>query len=158
MDFSLSTFTVEINQIPTLVFQAKWATEADDIGFGWAKDHAQQISTKGSHGTDLPAVIKVRVARPDEKAAYEAEGTNTEFLCGGEDRLPRRSQFVILNPPSKRSSGLHRGTDDRAQRQNNLLDGCCSRLKKARRALLSGISVVVRPPHKSRNNKWPRKQ
>ena len=24
--------------------------------------------------------------------------------------------------------------------------------------MLSEISVVVRPPHKSRNNKWPRKQ
>ena len=63
MDFTRSTFTVEVNQIPTLVFQAKWATEAEDIGFGWAQDHAQQILTKGPHGTDLPAVIKVRVAR-----------------------------------------------------------------------------------------------
>ena len=74
MDFTRSTFTVEVNQIPTLVFQAKWATEAEDIGFGWAQDHAQQILTKGPHGTDLPAVIKVRVARRDEKATYEAEG------------------------------------------------------------------------------------
>ena len=72
MEFKQSTFTVEVNQIPTLVFQAKWATEAEDIGFGWAQDHTQQISTKGPHGTDLPAVIKVRVARRDEKAAYEA--------------------------------------------------------------------------------------
>ena len=82
MDFSLSTFTVEINQIPTFVFQAKWATEAEDIGFGWAQDHAQQISTKGPHGTDLPAVIKVRVARPDEKAAYEAENGNVDVYAG----------------------------------------------------------------------------
>jgi hypothetical protein len=40
MDFSRSTITVEINQIPTLVFQAKWATVAEDIGFGWAQDHS----------------------------------------------------------------------------------------------------------------------
>ena len=83
MDFTLSTFTVEVNQTPTLVLQAKWATEAEDIGFGWAKDHAQQISTKGSYGTDLPAVIKVRVARRDEKAAYETENLQCRRLRGG---------------------------------------------------------------------------
>jgi hypothetical protein len=64
------------------VFQAKWATEAEDIGFGWAKDHSHQISTKGPHGTDLPAVIKVRVARPDEKATYEVKGNNVDFYAG----------------------------------------------------------------------------
>jgi hypothetical protein len=82
MDFSLSTFTVEVNQTPALVFQAKRATEAEDIGFGWAQDHSHRISTKGARGTDLPAVIKVRVARPDEKAAYEAEGNNVQFYAG----------------------------------------------------------------------------
>jgi hypothetical protein len=82
MDFSLSTFTVEVNQTPTLVFQAKWAAEAENIGFGWAERHSDQISTKGSHGTDLPAVIKVRIARANEKAAYEAEGNNVEFYAG----------------------------------------------------------------------------
>jgi hypothetical protein len=82
MDFAQSTFTVEINQTPTFVFQAKWAAEAEDIGFGWAQDHSHQISTKGPHGTDLPAVIKVRVARPPEKAAYEAEGNNSETYKG----------------------------------------------------------------------------
>ena len=82
MDFTQSTFTVEINQTPTLVFQAKRATEAEDIGFGWAQDHSQKISTKGSHGTDLPAVIKVRVARPDEKAAYEVERGDVDVYAG----------------------------------------------------------------------------
>jgi hypothetical protein len=82
MNFSQSTFTVEINQKPTFVFQAKWAAEAEDIGFGWALDHSQKISTKGPHGTELPAVIKVRVARRAEKAAYEAEGNNSEFYRG----------------------------------------------------------------------------
>jgi hypothetical protein len=82
MDFSLSTFTVEVNQTPTLVFQAKWATEAENIGFGWAERHSDQISTKGPYGTDLPAVIKVRVARPDEKAAYEAESGNVDVYAG----------------------------------------------------------------------------
>jgi hypothetical protein len=82
MDFSLSTFTVEVNQTPTLVFQAKWASDAEDIGFGWAERHSDQISTKGPHGTDLPAVIKIRVARADEKARYEAEGERFESYEG----------------------------------------------------------------------------
>ena len=82
MDFSRSTFTVEVNWTPTLVFQAKRAAEAEDIGFGWAQDNSHRLSTKGPHGTDLPAMIKVRVARPGEKAAYEAEGNATEFYVG----------------------------------------------------------------------------
>jgi hypothetical protein len=82
MDFAQSTFTLEVNQTPTLVFQAKWAAEAEDIGFGWAQDHSNQISTKGSYGTDLPAVIKVRIARPAEKAAYEAKVDNAKFYAG----------------------------------------------------------------------------
>jgi hypothetical protein len=75
-------FRLGSTRSPALVFQAKWATEAEDIGFGWAQDHAQQISTKGPHGTDLPAVIKVRVARRDEKAAYEAESGNVDIYAG----------------------------------------------------------------------------
>ena len=82
MDFPQSTFTVEVNQTPTLVFQAKWATEAEIIGFGWAEEHSQQISTKGALGTDLPTVVKVRIARQTEKAAYEDEGRKTETYNG----------------------------------------------------------------------------
>jgi hypothetical protein len=82
MSFSLSTFTLEVNQSPTLVFQAKRATAAEDIGFGWAQDHVNEISIKGPHGTDLPAVIKVRVARRAEKATYLAESGNSEFYHG----------------------------------------------------------------------------
>ena len=94
MDFARSTFTVEINQTPTLVFQAKWAAEAEDIGFGWAQDHSQKISTKWPHGTELPAVIKVRVARQAEKAAYEAEGNNSESYKG-----VKMVYLVDLNSP-----------------------------------------------------------
>jgi len=63
-------------------FQAKWAAEAEHIGFGWAQDHSHQISTRGPHGTDLPAVIKVRVARQDEKTAYETESGNVDICAG----------------------------------------------------------------------------
>lgn len=81
MDFSLSTFTLEVNRTPTLVFQAKWAADAERIAFGWADKHSRQIATRGSHGTELPAVIKIRVARQDEKAALD-QGTNSEFYDG----------------------------------------------------------------------------
>jgi hypothetical protein len=82
MDFAVSTFAVEVNQTPTIVFQAKWAAEAEDIGFGWAHSHSQQISTKGPRGSDLPTVIKVRIARSAEKTAYQAGGTGSEVHEG----------------------------------------------------------------------------
>jgi hypothetical protein len=82
MDFLRSTFTVEVNETPIIVLQAKWAAEAEGIGFGWALLHSPQLSTKGSYGTDIPAVVKVRIARPTDKAAYEAEGSNSEFYEG----------------------------------------------------------------------------
>ena len=62
MDFALSTFTVEVNQTPILVFQAKWASEAENIGFGWAEGHPNQTL--------------------DEKTAYEAEGANVDVYVG----------------------------------------------------------------------------
>ena len=82
MSFSRSTFIVEVNNIPTIAFQAKWAVEAEDVAFGWATLHSSQLSTKGTHGTELPSVIKIRIARLGEKAAYEAGGTNSEFYEG----------------------------------------------------------------------------
>jgi hypothetical protein len=82
MEFALSTFTLEVNQTPMLVFEAKWAAEAEGIGFGWADDHADRLSTKGSHGSELPAVTKVRVANAAEKAAYLVAGNTWEFYKG----------------------------------------------------------------------------
>ena len=82
MDFVRSTFIVVVNETPTIVFQAKRASEAEEIAFGWAHLHSSQLSTKGTHGTDLPSVIKVRIAKPAEKKAYEAEGGKSEFYEG----------------------------------------------------------------------------
>jgi hypothetical protein len=36
MSFSFSTFTVEIDGVPTISFRAKWYAEAEDICRGWA--------------------------------------------------------------------------------------------------------------------------
>jgi hypothetical protein len=92
MDFARSTFVVEVNETPTIAFQAKWAAEAEDVAFGWADLHASQLSTKGSHGTELPSVIKVRIARPAEKAVYEAGGGDSEFY--------QETRIVYLVEPS----------------------------------------------------------
>lgn len=71
--YSNSTFTVEINGFPAVAFQTKWHKEADEICRGWAHQHWDQLTTKGRHGgLELPPIIKVRLARADEKAAYVA--------------------------------------------------------------------------------------
>ena len=74
----MSVIRMETRSCPTSFL----ATEAEDIGFGWAQNYSEQISTKGSHGTDLPAVIKVCIARPNEKATYEADGANVDLYAG----------------------------------------------------------------------------
>ena len=80
MSFSLSTFAVEINGTPTIAFQARWHAEADDICRGWANLHWDEISSKGPRsGVALPPIIKVRLARASEKAAYNVAGNDVEF-------------------------------------------------------------------------------
>lgn len=97
MNFVVSLFTLEINQRPFFVFESKWASEAEDIGFGWALENAEQITTKGSHGTNLPAVIKVRIARAAERTAYLAESDKFEFYQG--------IKVVYLSAPSSSEPG-----------------------------------------------------
>ena len=82
VSFSNSTFTLEVNGTPTVVFQAKWHGEADEVGHGWVGYHSSQLSTKGLYGTDLPLVIKVRIARQAEKVSYEAGQSSAEFHEG----------------------------------------------------------------------------
>jgi hypothetical protein len=79
MTFSNSIFAVEINGKPIVAFEAKFHTQAEEIGQGWADFHVHEFSTKGSHGTDLPAEVKVRIARADEKMSYEAEAATELF-------------------------------------------------------------------------------
>jgi hypothetical protein len=81
MSFSLSTFAVEINGTPTIAFQARWHAEADDICKGWANFHWDEMSSKGPRsGVALPPIIKVRLARVSEKAAYKVVGDDVEFF------------------------------------------------------------------------------
>jgi hypothetical protein len=79
MTYSNSTFTIEIDATPTAVLQAKWQSEADEICRGWTQYHWEQLLTKGHHGLEFPPVVKVRLARADERAAYDGEGGSVEF-------------------------------------------------------------------------------
>jgi hypothetical protein len=81
MNFSVSTFVVEANGKPYVAFQTKRYGDADLIGRGWAEEHSDQLPTRGRYNTDLPPIIKVRIAKPREKAAYEDETNASEFYA-----------------------------------------------------------------------------
>jgi len=79
MSYSNSTFTVEIDGTPTIVFQAKWHSEADEICRGWAQYHWEQLPKKELRGYELPPFVKVRLAHADERSRYGAEDARSEF-------------------------------------------------------------------------------
>jgi hypothetical protein len=81
MSFSPSTFTIEINGVPTVAFQAKWQVDADQICRDWLHTHWDKLSERGPGGIELPPIFKLRLARPTEREAYEVEGAGFEF-CG----------------------------------------------------------------------------
>src|ERR1700722_14976591 len=81
--YSPSIFTLEVNGKPTFAFRAKWQAEAERLGKDWVYSHRDQISTKGSHGTELPPGIKVRIARASERAAFATADGRAELYGGG---------------------------------------------------------------------------
>jgi hypothetical protein len=81
---SPSMFTLEINGKPALVLRAKWHADAERLCRDWVYSHKQKISTKGTHGTELPPLIKVRIAHRVERAAYQAEREMAELYDGVE--------------------------------------------------------------------------
>jgi hypothetical protein len=82
MDYSKSTFTIEINGTPAVVFKAKWHSEADEICQGWTQYHWQQLPKKELRGYELPPLVKVRLAHANERARYDTEGKSSEFHEG----------------------------------------------------------------------------
>ena len=80
MEFSISTFVVEINGIACAAFQTKWQSEAEIIGRDWAEDQLRQQLTEAPV---WPPLMRVRIARPAERAAYQ-EAENTETFGGAE--------------------------------------------------------------------------
>jgi hypothetical protein len=92
LSFSLSTFTVELNGTPTIVFRAKWHAEAEEICQGWTNSHRDAISEQYVDGVTIPPVIKLRLASALEKAAYEAASDDIEFF--GELEIVRLSDVA----------------------------------------------------------------
>ena len=85
MEFSVSTFVVEINGTACAAFQTKWQSEAETIGRDWAEHQLQHQLTDAPV---WPPLIRVRIARPAERAAYQqTEGTENyrgvEFVTIG---------------------------------------------------------------------------
>jgi hypothetical protein len=76
LSFSFSTFTLEIDGKPTLIFQAKWQAEADELSREWVQAHRDQLVTKDRYGNDFPPILKVRIAKSAEKAAYDVGAEN----------------------------------------------------------------------------------
>jgi hypothetical protein len=79
MRFSLSSFTVEINSVPTIAFQAKWQADAEVICRAWIEAHWTELSTTGPHGSAARPIYKVRMARAFERAAFGAADDGVEF-------------------------------------------------------------------------------
>jgi hypothetical protein len=81
MDFSPTTFTIEINGVPTVAFQSKWQADADQICRDWLHTHWDELTERGPAGVELPPVFKLRLARSSEREAYQVGGAGFEF-CG----------------------------------------------------------------------------
>ena len=80
MSYSPSTFTVEINGIPAVVFQAKWHAEADKLCRAWVNRHWDKLKTIGRHaGLELPPIVKLRLAHADAKKAYDLGRDGAEY-------------------------------------------------------------------------------
>jgi hypothetical protein len=80
MSFSLSTFTVEVDHSPAIAFQAKWQAEAEKVYREWLNSHWDELAKEGPGGVEWPPISKLRLARPSERAAYEADGNSLEFI------------------------------------------------------------------------------
>jgi hypothetical protein len=80
MSFADSTFTVEINGVPTVIFRAKWHARADQIWRLWTQQHWDRLTTIGPNGLAWPPIMKVRLSHANEKAAYEDVGKSIEIV------------------------------------------------------------------------------
>jgi hypothetical protein len=80
--YSLSKFTLDIDGKPTLVLQAKWQVVADELCRDWVQSHWDQVVSKGPRGEDVRPIVRIRLARSAEKAAYQACTDGAEFYGG----------------------------------------------------------------------------
>lgn len=80
MNFSLSTFVVEVNGKAHIAFQTKWHGDAEQIGRDWVTYRSDQFASEG-HRASLPPIVKIRVATAQERAAYADDKNNSEFYA-----------------------------------------------------------------------------
>ena len=78
LSFSPSTYPLEIDGEPTLVFQTQWQGDADELCRDWVKSHWDELVSKDRYGNDLLPILKVRMARSNEKSAYDAAAESAE--------------------------------------------------------------------------------
>jgi hypothetical protein len=69
---SLSTFTIEIDRQPVLVLQTKWQREAEEMCQEWLRTNLTALKSNGVPLCDAKSETHVRLARPDEKARWQA--------------------------------------------------------------------------------------
>jgi hypothetical protein len=80
--YSNSIFVIEVDWMPTAIFEAKWHRDAELICQSWANRHSEHLLVKGSAGLEFPPVIKLRLAHRDEIAAYTADAADCEVQEG----------------------------------------------------------------------------
>ena len=86
MSFSYSTFAVEIDGVPMLVFQAGKHSEAEEICREWTEKNLSDLCAKYAVVYDANSSIKVRLARPAERASYQ-NATTTDTAASQGVRL-----------------------------------------------------------------------
>jgi hypothetical protein len=120
MNFSLSTFTIEIDGIPTIAFQTKWHAEADEICRGWVNLHREEIAEEQIGRIAIPRVIKVRLASEPEKAMFEDAGDDTEFL--GDVKIVRFNDAEGHQDEAGESSVTQNQADDTVAKRDHAKD------------------------------------
>jgi hypothetical protein len=72
-----SVFTIEIGGTPTLTFEAQNLREAHELCHEeWLKEDLAQAKSEGAALWDGKAMLRARIARPDESALF-AEAKNS---------------------------------------------------------------------------------
>jgi hypothetical protein len=94
-------FVIEAEGTPTAMFQTKWHADAGLICRTWTNNHWQKLLLKGPGRLEFLPLIKLRLARPDEIAAYAAENGKFDIQEGTRrghaDHLSTRAGFAILS-------------------------------------------------------------
>jgi hypothetical protein len=112
VSFSLSTFTLDIDGKPTLVLRTKWQADADEICRAWVQAHWEELTRKGPYGAELRPTIRLRMARPAEKAAFEANAHSALLFYDVSIVMLTDAERLDKPQDSDDDSEQRRGDDD----------------------------------------------